>query len=149
MFSTHFRRGGSLLRVGLALAAGWIGPVMAEEGRATWKNTRLIGAPGKPSEMTAVRAYPRLPVRRPVAIEREPGTNRLLVLENLAWDEYKSSLKRFVDDPEAGELETVCAFTRVLRKTDTFTSGRMASGPGSSIIPASFATRFRVRLHGG
>ena len=96
------------LRVGLGLAAvGWIAPAWADNGRAMWKNTRLIGAPGKPSEMTAVRAYPGLPVRRPVAIEREPGTNRLLVLENLAWDEYKSSLKRFVDDPEAGELETL------------------------------------------
>ena len=57
--------------------------------------------------MVAVPAYPKLPVKRPVVIEWEPGTDRMLVLENLAWDTYKTTLKAFVDRPEASEMESL------------------------------------------
>ncbi len=75
--------------------------------RPLWQNTRLTGSPEKPAEMVAVRAYPKVPVKRPVWIDREPGSDRMLVLENLAWDVYKTTLKRFTDKPDAGELETL------------------------------------------
>lgn len=77
----------------------------AAEPRPEWQNPRLRGSPDKPAEMVAVKAYAKLPLKRPVAIEREPGTNRLLVLDNLAWDVYQSTLRGFVDDPESSELE--------------------------------------------
>ena len=77
------------------------------ETRKPWLNNRLAGSPEKPPEMMAVSAYPKRPVKRPVVIEWEPGTDRMLVLENLAWDTYKTTLKAFVDRPEASELETL------------------------------------------
>ncbi len=77
------------------------------ESRASWQNTRLHGSPEAPPEMLGVPAYPKLPVKRPVAIEWEPGTNRMLVLENFAWDNNKTILKRFTDDPGVRELETL------------------------------------------
>ncbi len=64
------------------------------EVRKPWQNTRLVGSPEKAPQMVAVPAYPKLPVKRPVVIEWEPGTDRLLVLENLAWDTYKTTLNR-------------------------------------------------------
>lgn len=75
--------------------------------RTEWHNTRLRGSPDKPSEMVAVKSYPKVPIKRPVAIEREPGTHRLLVLENLAWDVYKSTLKALADDPAATGAEAL------------------------------------------
>ncbi len=75
--------------------------------RPVWVNQRLLGSPEPPSEMVAVPAYPKLPVKRPVAVEWEPGSDRMLVLENFAWDTYKTTLKRFVDRPDAASLETL------------------------------------------
>ncbi len=79
----------------------------AEETRKQWTNTRLIGSPEPPSAMVAVPAYPKLPVKRPVFVDREPGTDRMVVIENYAWDENRAVLKRFVDKPDANELETL------------------------------------------
>ena len=72
----------------------------APETRQPWQNMRLMGSPEKPAELVAVAAYARLPVKRPVVIEWEPGTNRLLVLENFARDVNRTTLKRFEDRPE-------------------------------------------------
>ncbi len=60
-------------------------------------------------EFVAVRAYPGVVLKRPVAIEREPGGTRIFVLENHAWDVYTSVLKAFADDPAAGEVATLLA----------------------------------------
>ncbi|MGD5691094.1 hypothetical protein QUT48_22955, partial [Xanthomonas citri pv. citri] len=57
--------------------------------------------------MTAVKAYPKLAVQRPLTIDWEPGTNRLMVLQNYAWDVYRTTLRRFVADAEVSEAETL------------------------------------------
>lgn len=75
--------------------------------RAEWRGSRLAGSPDPAPEMAAVRAYASVPLKRPVAVEREPGSNRLFVLENLAWDVYRSTLKAIPDDPDAREAETL------------------------------------------
>lgn len=77
------------------------------ESRAPWQNTALRGTPDPPPPMIAVPAFPRLPVKRPVCIECEPGSNRILVLENFAWEEYRTVLKRFTNAPDAAEMETL------------------------------------------
>lgn len=46
-------------------------------------------------------------MKRPVAIEREPGGSRLFILENHAWDVYTSVLKAMADDPGASTAETL------------------------------------------
>jgi glucose/arabinose dehydrogenase len=92
-----------LLPLGLALLSA----AATGAPRAEWRTTRLIGSPDPAPEMVAVRAYPEVPLKRPVAVEREPGSNRLFVLENLAWDVYKSTLKAFADDPAAREAQTL------------------------------------------
>ena len=93
----------------LALVLTFAGPSAAAESspRQAWVNTRLKGSPEKPPEMVAVKAWPKLPVKRPVSIDWEPGSDRFLVLENFAWDEYRTTLKRFKDTPDVSELETL------------------------------------------
>ena len=72
-----------------------------------WSSAALRVPPDGPPEMVAVPAYPRLPLKRPVFLERQPGSDRILVIENYAWEEYRSVIRRFRDDPEASEVEDV------------------------------------------
>ncbi len=84
----------------LVTAVAAVEPVADYPG---WRNTRLTGIPDQPPPMTGVRAYPRLPVQRPVAVEKEPGVPQLLMLQNFAWSEDRTELKRFEDREEVSE----------------------------------------------
>lgn len=75
--------------------------------RAPWVNTRLIGSPETPPPFVAVRAFPQLAMKRPVAIELEPGTGQILLLQNYAWEEKRSTLRRFAARAEVSEAETL------------------------------------------
>ena len=79
----------------------------AAETAGVWLNTRLSGSPEAPPPMQSVRAYPKLPMQRPVALEWEPGTTSLLVLQNYAWGEDRTILKRFVSSPDVAEAQTM------------------------------------------
>lgn len=89
--------------------------------------------------MVAVRAYPMLGVQRPVAIEREPGTDRLLLLQNYSYAKDRATLKRFTDQAGAAEAETllelpelaysICFHPRYA-ENGFFYLGRNGTGPG-------------------
>ena len=86
--------------------------ILAAAGRAAepakvWQNTRLSGSPATPPPLGSVRAYPELAVQRPVALEWEPGTGNLLMLQNYAWSEDRTILKRFAARPEVAAAETL------------------------------------------
>ena len=83
-------------------AVGW-----AAEPVKVWQNTRLSGSPETPPPLGSVRAYPELAVQRPVALEWEPGTGNLLMLQNYAWSEDRTILKRFAARPEVAAAETL------------------------------------------
>ena len=86
-----------------------LAPAMAGLAAADvrWNSAALRVPPDGPPEMLAVPAYPRLPLKRPVFLERQPGSDRMLVIENYAWEEYRSVIRRFRDDPGASEVEDV------------------------------------------
>ena len=48
--------------------------------RESWTNSRLTGSPEKPPELVAVPAYPKLPVKRPEWVDRDTGSDLMLVL---------------------------------------------------------------------
>ncbi|RYD32845.1 MAG: hypothetical protein EOP86_14740, partial [Verrucomicrobiaceae bacterium] len=119
------------------------GPALGQE-RAPWINTRLKGSPEPPPEMVAVRAFPKLEVKRPVAVEWEPGTDRLMFVQNLAWDVYRSALRRFVIREEVaeselllelpeGELAYGLCFHPKFAENGYFYLGRNGKGPGEKI----------------
>ncbi len=87
----------------------FIGPPRRADtvARVTWDGSRLVGSPEVASKYAAVRAFPKLAVRHPIAIEREPGTERMMLLENYDWQERRSVLKRFSARPDAKEAETL------------------------------------------
>lgn len=119
------------------------GPARGQE-RVPWINTRLKGSPDPPPEMVAVRAFPKLEVKRPVAVEWEPGTDRLMFVQNLAWDVYRSALRRFVIREEVaeselllelpeGELAYGLCFHPKFAENGYFYLGRNGKGPGEKI----------------
>ena len=75
--------------------------------RTPWVNARLEGTPEPPPPYVAVRAFPQLAVKRPVAIELEPGTGQILLLQNYAWEEKRSTLRRFAARTNVSEAETL------------------------------------------
>jgi glucose/arabinose dehydrogenase/mono/diheme cytochrome c family protein len=75
--------------------------------RTPWVNARLAGTPEPPPPYVAVRAYPQLAMKRPVALELEPGTGKLLLLQNYAWEEKRSTLRRFTARTNVSEAETL------------------------------------------
>jgi uncharacterized repeat protein (TIGR03806 family) len=75
--------------------------------RTPWANTRLTGSPEPPAPYVAVRAFPKLLVQRPVAVELEPGTGQILLLQNYAWTEKRSILRRFSPLADVEQAETL------------------------------------------
>lgn len=75
--------------------------------RVPWDGSRLVGSPDAAPKYAAVRAFPELTVKHPVAIEREPGTERMFLIENYDWQERRSELKRFSARGDAKEAETL------------------------------------------
>lgn len=89
----------------LTSAAGAAAPGL-KSGPA-WQNTRLSGSPEPAPPLVSERAYPQLSVQRPIAIESEPGTANLLILQNYAWSEDRTLLKRFAARPDTAAAETL------------------------------------------
>lgn len=65
--------------------------------------TNVVGRPDPPLPYRAVRAYPNLKPEWPVDVQVEPGSRRLIVIEEKSA--YSpSTLKRTNDDPNDGQL---------------------------------------------
>jgi uncharacterized repeat protein (TIGR03806 family) len=75
--------------------------------RVPWEGSRLIGSPAAPAKYSVVRAFPQVPVKRPVAVESEPGTGGIFIVENYESEERRSALKRFSGKSEATEVDTL------------------------------------------
>lgn len=75
--------------------------------RQPWVNTRLVGSPEPPSPYVAVRTFPKLEIKRPVAIELEPGTGKLLLLQYPSGSDKLCRLRRFAPNADVAEVETL------------------------------------------
>ena len=75
--------------------------------RQPWANTRLIGSPEPPSPYIAVRAFPNLETKRPVAIELEPGTGKQLLVQYPSEKFKLCRLRRFASNADMAEAETL------------------------------------------
>jgi glucose/arabinose dehydrogenase/mono/diheme cytochrome c family protein len=123
--------------LGLAIVSQAAEPTA--EARLHWHNSRLSGSPEPRPAMVAVRAYPKLMIKHPVAIELEPGTGQFLVLQNYGWTEDRSALKRFADDADVSETESLLELPELTysiclhphyAENGYFYLGRRGPGPG-------------------
>ncbi len=92
------------------VAAMVMTPAHAAE-RQPWVNARLVGSPEPPSPYVAVRAFSKLEMKRPVAIELEPGTGKILLLLYTSGNDKFCRLKRFAPHADAAEAETLLELT--------------------------------------
>jgi glucose/arabinose dehydrogenase len=66
--------------------------------------SRVVGSPEPPDPYRAVKAYPDLKVRYPVAIASQPGSDRfLMITEEQSYGPTK--IVRLTDDPKASSVE--------------------------------------------
>ena len=75
--------------------------------RQPWVNTRLKGSPEPPAPYAVVRAFPNLETMRPVALELEPGTGQILLLQYPSGNIKNCRLRRFAPQSDVAEAETV------------------------------------------
>src|SRR3954469_9901026 len=75
--------------------------------RRPWVNARLVGSPEPPSPYTVVRAFPNLETKRPVAIELEPGTGQMLLLQYPSGDIKGCRRRPFAPRADVTEAETL------------------------------------------
>jgi glucose/arabinose dehydrogenase len=79
----------------------------AASNHIPWVNVRLVGTPEPAPPFVAVPAYPQLKPKKPIAVMREPGANRIVYLENNGYDELRGVLRRFEAKPDVTEAEVL------------------------------------------
>lgn len=80
--------------------------------RIVWRDSRVVGSPEPPLPYRTVRTYEKLDLHRPVYVEREPGTNRMLLITLDEPDQGPSTLRAFDDAEDAAESEVLIHFKR-------------------------------------
>jgi glucose/arabinose dehydrogenase/mono/diheme cytochrome c family protein len=76
-----------------------------ESVRSAWDNSHLQGSPEPSPSFVAVRAFPKLELKNPVAIELEPGRGRILFLEADQQQNQNSTLKCFSPGQDVSQSE--------------------------------------------
>jgi uncharacterized repeat protein (TIGR03806 family) len=73
--------------------------------RVPWDTSHVVGFPGPLPPYRVVRTFPRLQVVFPIAVARQPGSDLLLILQQMqAWTGHGRML-RVKDDPNADAFE--------------------------------------------
>ncbi len=73
--------------------------------RVPWDASRVMGFPGPPPPYHVVRTFHRLQVVFPIAVAHQPGSDRLLLVQQMqAWSGHGRVL-RIKDDPDADSSE--------------------------------------------
>jgi uncharacterized repeat protein (TIGR03806 family) len=70
--------------------------------RVAWTTSRVVGSPDPPLPFTVERAFPNLKLPAPINIEREPGTDNLLVVYQLYPWGGEGRIGRIKDAVSAG-----------------------------------------------
>ena len=90
-FPSHFLRPAALFAVLLSCHASFA------EQRVPWTTSRIHGTPEPPPPYVVERIFPTLTLNRPVDIQQLPGSDRLVVMEELA------TLRSFVPGTDKAE----------------------------------------------
>ena len=69
--------------------------------------SRVLGSPEPPLPYTSRRMYPQLKMSNPVAVVRQPGSDRILLITLEKGASGFSTIRRFVDRPDVAESEVL------------------------------------------
>jgi glucose/arabinose dehydrogenase len=73
--------------------------------RIPWTASHVIGSPNPPLPFRAGKAFPKLKVPCPIAIAREPGSDRLLLIHQMTAWSGEGRILRVKDDANVEEAE--------------------------------------------
>jgi glucose/arabinose dehydrogenase len=100
----------SVLAVAAALLASAAAPrgerAFGLDKRLPLTTSRVVGSPDPPPPYRVQRVYADLKLKYPIAVAHQPGSNRLLLI-NEEWSYGPVKIQRIVDDPKTTELETL------------------------------------------
>jgi uncharacterized repeat protein (TIGR03806 family) len=97
----------------LVIPTAWAsdGPVAEKshglQRRLPWNDSRVVGSPDPPTPYKAVRAFPKLTVKRPAFLAPEPGSDRLFILEHLGFWVGPARLVAVRDDQDVSSTEVL------------------------------------------
>jgi glucose/arabinose dehydrogenase len=75
--------------------------------RAPWDTSHVVGFPGPPSPYRVVRTFAKLQVVCPIAVAHQPGSDHLILIQQMkAWTGHGRVL-RVKDDPNADSFEVL------------------------------------------
>jgi uncharacterized repeat protein (TIGR03806 family) len=76
------------------------------EKRLPLTTSRVVGSPDPPPPYRVQRAFPKLKLKYPIAVAHQPGSKRLLLI-NEDWSYGPVKIQRIVDDPTTTDVETL------------------------------------------
>ena len=85
-------------------------PVFRTLKRQAWLDSKVIGSPEPPAPYITERAYPKLDVKMPLAIQRIPGTDHMLYLDHNSTCQFWV----FEDRPDVVQLQLALRLTKEL-----------------------------------
>jgi glucose/arabinose dehydrogenase/mono/diheme cytochrome c family protein len=103
----HFEDYATLRFVGPAKAGA-----LLPHGIEQWTpvtTSRVVGSPDAPNPYRIKRVFPDLKITYPIALVHQPGSDRLVVVQQQSPG-GQSQIVRFKDDPRVAELETLLTF---------------------------------------
>jgi uncharacterized repeat protein (TIGR03806 family) len=101
----------------LVVVGGWsAGPALAADvpPRVPWTTSQVVGSPDPPLPYRTTKAFESLPLDQPIYAVAEPGTDRIWVIEYKPGTGQTGRVKRFVNRPDANELETLLEQDRTI-----------------------------------
>jgi hypothetical protein len=66
----------------------------------------VSGSPDPPPPFRVARVFPKLKINFPIAIRRQPGSDRLIVIDQ-PWSYGPTRIGRITDQPDCDTIETV------------------------------------------
>lgn len=126
--------------------------VVGTTDRVLWTNAVLHGTPEPPPPFTVERLFPHLPLKAPLYVADEPGTDRLWVVLQGGETDRPSKIVQFVPQPEVATNEVVFALPGRLIYGLTFHPGYttnrqvflFSNGPTGAAERTNRVSRFEV-----
>src|SRR5690349_335722 len=87
-----------------AILVAPVGTVPAAD-RIPWDTSHVVGSPSPPPPYRVVRTFAKLQVVCPIAVAHQPGSDRLILLQQMAAWTGHGRVLRVKDDPDADSFE--------------------------------------------
>jgi len=77
------------------------------ETRIPWTTSRVVGSPDPPLPFVATQVFTNIKWEQPIYVEREPGTDNLIVIQKGGEENTPTRIVRVKDQPDVNEIEVL------------------------------------------